>query len=123
MELEDESLDASSPDGDISINLEFNDAESLAGAIEESIGSLKKNKVNIDKATEKKTETEFHGMVVVNFDWDGVDADGKCKISLTILGVTPKKALLMLYWATPESEKKHEKDLAAIQQSITSLVK
>ena len=123
VELEDESLDATSADGDISINIEFNDAESLAGAIEETIGYLKKNKVKLDKATEKKTETEFHGMVVVNFDWDGEDADGKCKVSLTILGVTPKKALLMLYWATPESEKKHAKELAGIQESIKSLVK
>jgi hypothetical protein len=123
VEASDESLDVSSNDDEIYINIEFNDADSLEGAIEESIGYLKKNKVKIDKATEKKTETDFHGIKVVDFSWDGEDADGKCKISLTILGITPKKALLMLYWASPEGEKKHAAELGAIQQSIKSLVK
>jgi len=123
VEASDESVDASSSDEEIYINIEFNDADSLEGAIEETFGYLKKNKVKIDKATEKKTEADFHGMKVVNFDWDGEDSDGKCKISLSILGVTPKKALLMLYWASPEGEKKHQKELDSILNSIKSLAK
>ena len=123
VEASDESLDASSSDDEIYINIEFNDAESLEGAIEESFGYLKKNKVKIDKATEKKTEGELNGLKVVNFDWDGEDSEGKCKISLAVLGVTPKKALLLLYWASPEGEKKHQKELDAILSSIKPLAK
>ena len=118
VEASDESVDASSNDEEIYINIEFNDADSLEGAIEETFGYLKKNKVKFDKATEKKTEGDFQGMKVVNYDWDGEDSEGKCKISLTVLGVTPKKALLMLYWASPEGEKKHEKELNSILSSI-----
>ena len=123
VELEDESLDATSADEQIYINIEFNDAESLQGAITETLGYLAKHKVKLDEATQKKTEAEVKGIKVVNIDWDGEDADGKCKVSLTILAVTPKKTLLMLYWATPEAEKKHAKELGAIQESITPLVK
>jgi hypothetical protein len=123
VEASDESLDANSDDDEIYINIEFNDAESIEGAIEETFGYLKKNKVKIDKATEKKTEGELGGMKVVNYDWDGEDSDGKCKISLAILSVTPKKALLLLYWASPEGEKKHQKELDSIVSSIKSLVK
>src|SRR6202034_4003234 len=59
VEASDESLDANSNDEEIYINIEFNDADSLEGAIEETFGYLKKNKVKIDKATEKKTEADF----------------------------------------------------------------
>jgi len=121
VEVSDESLDVSSPDDEIYMNVEYNDAESLEGAIEETFGYLKKNKVKLDKSTEKKTEGTFHGLSITNFDWDGEDADGKCKISLTILGVTEKKAILMLYWASPAGEEKHKAELSAIQQSITKL--
>jgi hypothetical protein len=123
VEASDESLDASSNDEAIYINLEFNDADSLEGAIEETFGYLKKNKVKFDKATEKKTEGDFHGIKVVNYDWDGEDSEGKCKISLAVLGVTPKKALLLLYWASPEGEKKHQAELDSILNSIKSLAK
>ena len=123
VEMEDESLEATSADEQIYINIEFNDAESLSGAITETLGYLAKHKVKLDQATQKKVEVDVKGMKVVNIDWDGEDADGKCKVSLTILAVTPKKTLLMLYWATPEAEKKHEKELGAIQESITPLVK
>jgi hypothetical protein len=123
VEASDESLDANSDDNEIYINIEFNDADSLEGAIEETFGYLKKNKIKIDKSTEKKTEADFHGMKVVNFDWEGEDSEGKAKISLAVLGVTPKKALLLLYWASPEGEKKHQKELDSIMDSIKSLVK
>ena len=123
VEAADESVDASSDDEAIYINIEFNDADSLEGAIEETFGYLKKNKVKFDKATEKKSEGEFNGMKVVNYDWEGEDSEGKCKISLAVLGVTPKKALLMLYWASPEGEKKHEKELNAILSSIKPIAK
>jgi hypothetical protein len=123
VEAGDESVDASSDDDAIYINIEFNDSESLEGAIEESFGYLKKNKVKIDKSTEKKSEGVLAGMKVVNFDWEGEDSEGKCKITLAVLGVTPKKALLLLYWASPEGEKKHQKELDSIVGSIKSLVK
>ena len=123
VEADEVSLDAASADEEISINIEVTDAESLQGAIEETLGYLKKHKVKLNEASQKKTEAEVKGMKVVNIDWDGEDEDGKCKISLTVLAVTPKKMLLMLYWATPEAEKKHEKDLGSIQNSITPLAK
>lgn len=123
VELEDEGLDATSADDAISINIEFHAVEDLAGAIKDTLVHLAKSKVKIDQATQKKTEADVKGITVVNIDWDGEDEDGKCKISLTVLAVTPTKALLMLYWATPEGEKKHEKELGAIQESITPLAK
>ena len=119
----DDGIDVESPDEEIYINVEVNDGDSIEGAIQETFGYLKKNKVKIDKATEKKQEIKVRGMDVVNFDWDGTDADGPTKVSLTILGITKQKLLLMLYWASPEGEKKHKDDLKKIQDSIKPIAK
>lgn len=118
VEDNDESVDASSDDDEIYINVEVNDVESIEGAIDESFGYLKKNKVKIDKAAGKKSEGEVNGMKVTDFSWDGTDADGPCKVSLTIVDVADKKGLLFLYWASPEGEKKHQAELTAILKSL-----
>jgi hypothetical protein len=118
VEAEDESLDANSDDDEIYINVEVDDADSIEGAIEETFGYLKKNSVKIDKASEKKTEAKLNGMDVVDFAWDGEDKDGPAKVGVTIVQVTPKKGLLILYWASPEGEKKHQPELNSIIQSL-----
>jgi len=123
VEAEEESINASSEDEEIYINIEIHDAESIEGAIEETFGYLKKNKVSVNKDSEKKTEFESNGMQVVDFSWDGEDKDGPCKISVTIAGVSDDKALVFLFWASPEGEKKHEKELGEIAASIKPVKK
>ena len=122
VDLNDETLDASSNDNEIYINVETTDSGSIEGAMEESFGYLKKNKVKVDKDSLKKTETKINGMDVLDLSYDGTDADGVCKISLTIVSVTKEKGLLVLYWASPEGEKKHQKELDSIITSIKSLL-
>jgi hypothetical protein len=123
IEKSDESISATSDDDEILVSFEVNDGDSIEGAIEETFGYLKKNKVKIDKESQKKQEMKVRGMEVVNFDWKGTDEDGPTNISLTILGVTKQKALLVLYWASPEGEKKHAADLKAMQDSIKPITK
>lgn len=118
VKVEDEALDANSDDEEIYINIEVNDGDSIEGAIDETFGYLKKNKVIVDKKTQKQTEGKLNGMDMVDFSWDGKDADGPTKVSLTIVQVNKKKALLILYWASPEGEKKHQADLEAIIKSL-----
>lgn len=122
-EAEDDSLDIVSDDEEVYINIEALDYESVEGAVKEAMGYLQKNKVKVDPATAKKQAGEANGMKFENVDFDGTDEDGPCKISITVLGVTPKKALVLLYWASPEAEKKHEKELSAIQASIKPVAK
>ena len=119
----DDGLDINSDDNEIYINIEVNDAQSLEGAIEESLGYLKKNKVVLDKTTEKKQDATFNNMQVTDYEWKGTDADGPCNISLTILAISKDKFLLMLYWASPEGEKAHLADLQGIQQSLKPIAK
>src|SRR4051812_31573503 len=64
--VEDESVDASSEDDEIYINVEINDGDSIEGAVEETMGYLKKNKITIDKSSEAKQEGKFNGFDAYN---------------------------------------------------------
>jgi hypothetical protein len=121
VEYAEDSLDITSDDEEVYLNLEVNDSESLEGAIEETIGYLKKNKVKVDKSTEKKGEGKFGPFSASSIQWDGTDADGPTHISLTFVEISKKKVLTFLYWASPEGGKKHSKDLDAIGDSLKKL--
>jgi hypothetical protein len=118
VEDNDESIDATSDDGEIYINLELNDGDSIEGAIEETFGYLKKNKVTVDQASKKQSEGDINGLKGVQFSFEGKDEDGPAKITLMVIQVTEKKALLVLYWASPEGEKKHQAELDTILGSL-----
>jgi hypothetical protein len=122
-EADDTSLEVLSPDEDIYINIETHDGAKLAEAVAAAIATLKEHKVTIDQASQKKTEAKHNGLSVVNVDWDGTSEDGKVKVSLTVLTQDEKRALLMIYVATPDAEKKHEQELGTIQQSIKAVAK
>lgn len=121
--VEDDSIAATSDGEEVLLSFEVYDGADLEGAIEETFKYLKENKVEIDPASQTKKETTFKDMKVAHFGWSGKDEDGATNISLTILGVAENKALLLLYWASPEGEKKHIGDLRTIQQSITKISK
>jgi len=123
VEEEDDSLDVTSKDDEIYINIEPTDTESVEGAIQESMGYLKKNKVKLDTASMKKTEGKLNGMDVVDLSFDGTDADGACKVSITILAVTKDKGLIVLYWASPEGEKKHRKEIDELVHGVKPIKK
>lgn len=121
VEAAEDSLDVTSDDEEVYMNLEINDDESLEGAIEETLGYLKKNKVKIDKSTEKKGEGKFGPFEASSIRWEGTDADGPTNVSLTFVQISKKQVLTFLYWASPEGGKKHSKDLDAIGDSLKKL--
>ena len=118
VEAEDESIEASSEDDEIYIYADIQDSDSIEGAIQEAIGYLKKNKVKVDTASEKKTEVKINGMDCFDIEWSGEDEDGPCKCGLTVYGISDKEALLVLYWASIEGEKKHADDINKIFNTV-----
>jgi hypothetical protein len=116
-----ESIDACSDDKEIYLNLELNDAGTIDSATDETLAYLKKNKVEIDPKSQKEASGEANGMKVTTLAWEGKDAEGPTKVSVSFFEISSKKLLLMLYWATPESENKHDDDLGAIVTSLKTL--
>ena len=111
-------LDITSADEEIYIYMDAHDNASIDGAIKDTIDYLKKEKVTIDKSTEKKSEGKLNGMDVADFSWSGKDKDGDCKVSLALIAPAKDKLILILYWVTPEGEKKNAAALKAILSSI-----
>lgn len=118
VEAEDDSITADSDDEEIQVSAEIHDSDSIEGAVLEAIGYLKKNKVKIDKSTEKKTDAKINGMEASDIEWTGEDEDGPCKVGLTFYAISKDKALVVLYWAGIEGEKKHADEINKIFNTV-----
>lgn len=124
VEVEDEGISVESPDEEIMLSVEAYDTKDISKAVEETLVGLKENKVTLDKASEKKSEASANGLDMVNYQWAGESEGVKCKICLSVLvGANKEKALVMLFWATPDGEKANGKDLQAIADSIKAAAK
>ena len=111
-------LDITSADEEIYIYMDAHDGSSIEGAIKDTIDYLKKEKVTVDKSTEKKSEGKINGMDAADFSWSGKDKDGATNISLSLIAPNKEKVILMLYWGTPAGEKKNAEALKSIINSI-----
>ena len=76
-------------------------------------------KLKVD--TQKETEGDHNGMKMATLSWKGTDKDGDCSVSLVFLQVTDDTAITLIYWATDDMVKKHEKDINGVLESMKSL--
>ncbi len=119
----DDGVEATSDDGEVYLAVEATSAKGVKDSIEEAVKYLMKKGVKIKADSMKQETAKVNGMDMVDLSWDGTDKDGACKVSLTILGVTDDKGIMIIYWASPEGEKKHQADLNKIAKSIVKLKK
>lgn len=91
--------------------------EDLVATIESSTKELEKQFGELK--TEKTTEIELNGMKT--YCEDCKSADGKYSVSLAMIQTPANKFMLVYYAASPEAEKKYEKDVTDILQSIKPL--
>ena len=118
VKYDDGGLDVESADEEIYFYLDAHDSKDVDKALKDTIDYLKKEGVTVDKSTQKKKEATVNGMGYGSFSWSGKDKDGDTKVSLMLFEPTAGKMILVLYWGTPEGEKKHAEELGAIILSI-----
>jgi len=116
-------VEATSEDGEVYIAIENIKKEEVAASMDEAIKYLKGKGVKAKEESLKTTEGKLNGLDVVNLSWDGTDKDGACKISVVVIGVTADKGILVIYWASPEGEKKNQADLTKLMDSIKPTAK
>jgi hypothetical protein len=112
------SVEVVSDDEEIYFYIESYDGSELAGAITAALETLGENGVKVDAATKKQTELSHNGLQILNVDWKGTSEGEACEVSLAVITQDDKRALLLIYVASPEAEKKHEKHLQAIRESL-----
>ena len=117
----DSGVEAQSADDEVYFYVEATDAKGLDKAIVEAVEYLSGQGVTVDDKSMKRGEGKINGMDVMEVDWKGTDKEGATEISLSVVGVTKEKALLIVYWASPEGAKKHIKTLGEIANSVKAV--
>jgi hypothetical protein len=114
-------VDATSDDSAVYFSIDIADQKSSDKVIADAIDFLTKNGVKIDASTRVKDEDRtLNGMDMVSTGWQGTDEDGPVDIQLGLVQVNPKKLLVMTYWGSKDTEAKHDKEIAAMVQSLVS---
>jgi hypothetical protein len=116
-EIED-GVESSSPDKSVYVAIEVVEATDVAAGVEESIKFLLKSGVEVDAATEKKTEFEINGMKAFEIGWTGKDSSGPTGVSVSVVVVDAKNLLLLTYWGSPAGTAANQQALGEIVRSI-----
>ena len=114
----DKGIELTSDDGEVYIAIEATDAKGVEHSMDEAMEYLKNKGVTVDAKTVKQNEGKLSGRDAVMISWDGEDEDGPARVQLMVVSVTNEKGVLFLYWASPEGEKKHQKEISAIAESL-----
>lgn len=114
----DKGLELTSDDGEVYIAIEATDARGVEKSMDEAMDYLKSKGVTVDAKTVKQSEGKLAGKEAVTISWEGEDEEGPAKVQLTVVSVTNDKGVLFLYWASPEGEKSHQKEITRIAESL-----
>lgn len=114
----DKGIELTSDDGEVYIAIEATDAKGVETSMEEAMQYLKSKGVTVDAKSVKQSEGKLAGKDAVMISWDGEDEEGPAKIQLMVVSVTNENGVLFLYWASPEGEKNHQKEIAGIAESL-----
>jgi opacity protein-like surface antigen len=114
----DKGVELTSDDGEVYIAVEATGAKGVEKSMDEAMTYLKKKGVTVDEKSMKQSESKVGGKDAVLVSWNGKDEEGEAHIQLMIVSVSDDKGVLLLYWASPEGEKKHQDDITAIAQSL-----
>ncbi len=117
----DDGVECVSPDKGVYIAVEGIDGDNVKGSVEEAIKYLKKKGVTVKAESQTTKDFKIGDLDAGEIMWDGKDEDGDCIVSLTFVQISPKKGLMAIYWASPESEKKYQSALGKIVRSIKAL--
>ena len=116
-------VEATSKDDEVYIDIQTTSSKTVEKGINDALAYLKEKGVTVNTDSVKKQDLKLNGMSVSDVSWDGTDEDGACKISLSVISVTDSQGLLVIYWASPDGEKKNQAALNKIANSITPLSK
>src|ERR1700694_4702749 len=117
-----EHIEAMSPEGTVSFLVMPAEAKKINEAMGEAMRYLRnKGGITVKGESMKREEGQLNGMDVKNVSWLGKNQMGDVKISFKIMSVPEGKPVIVVYWASPDTEKKHQKELNKILQSITRI--
>jgi hypothetical protein len=117
-----EHVEAISPDGAVSFLVMPAEAKKINEAMGEAMRYLRnKDGITVKAESVKREAGQLNGMDVKHVSWQGKTQKGDVKINFKIMSVPEGKPVIVVYWASPDAEKKHQKELNKMLQSITRI--
>ena len=108
-------------DSDVYLSIEITKSEKGMNAIiDGSFSMLKEHKIDLKKGGRKENKFDLNGLPADELLFQGKDEDGPTVVSITFVPVKDT-VLVFTYWASPEGDKKHTKELSAIVQSVKAI--
>jgi hypothetical protein len=111
-------FEATSTDGAIYLAVSETSSDSIKECIAVIAKYLKAKGVTVTEDSRKQRERKLGEMDVVDIFWDGNDAKGGVKVSMTIVAVNLTQCVLVTSWTTPANEKTRAQSVLEIVQSI-----
>jgi tRNA U34 2-thiouridine synthase MnmA/TrmU len=117
-----EHIEAISPDGAVSFLVMPAEAKKINEAMGEAMRYLRnKDAITVRADSMQREAGQLNGMDVKNVSWLGKNQKGDVKINFKIMSIPEGKPVIVVYWASPDAEKKHQKELNKMLQSITRI--
>lgn len=98
-------------------------ADDLASAVTEGITYLQEQGVTLDDATMKSANVKMGALDVVMREWHGKDKEGEAVVTLGAVILNPDQMMLVVSWASPESDEINGPDMKKMIESIVPAAK
>lgn len=114
-----ERVETTSPDGAVFFLMMPAESGKIAESMGEAMRYLRnRGGITVKADTRKDESGKLNGTEMRNVSWQGKDSKGDVTIRFSIVFITDDKPLLVVYWCSPEAEKKHRGGLNKMLQSI-----
>ncbi|MGO4569357.1 histidine kinase [Rhizobium sp. 2YAF20] len=112
-------VDATSDDSAVYFSIDIADSKTTDKVVGDAIDFLSKNGVTIDKSTQHdEGDHVVNGMKMSTLGWSGTDKDGPVDVQLGFVQPKEDKLLVVTYWGSKDGDDKHDKEVAAMIQSL-----
>jgi hypothetical protein len=119
----DDGVEVTSNDETVYAAIEAVDLLDVKAATVEAIKFFDEKGIKIDASTQKETDFEVNGMKAFELGWKGKDHDGDTTVSITVIGVSEKKMLMITFWGSEEGQSANIEGLKKIISSIQATKK
>ena len=96
------------------------DKKEMATIIDDTFAKLKEHNVDLHRNVKSERKFLINGLPADELLYDGKDEDGPTMVSITFVTVG-KTALVLTYWASADSNKKHEREIERILASLKAV--
>jgi hypothetical protein len=107
-----------SPDKAVYLAVVAVDSEKgMEAELNDTFAMLEEEKVDLDKSTKSEDKFKVNGIEASEITYQGKDKDGPAAVTIAFVPIKDK-VVVFTYWVSTENEKKHQKEVGKILNSL-----